>query len=229
MSLCLELVKHCTTLCRLSYLDDLMTRMTGVDTEVWALKCHNFPEKLIPHNSKSHLCYMGILKEKLNASYGQVHFLTFGHENFLEDASMPNTGVLEYMYDMYCEHVKLQGGSDEDEVNLYPIQIDEESLDYWVDIAKNTWGIKEKGQLKEFIKYNELSDWVDWEGLEEYLPLIDYPSESETDSESETESDTESETESETESDTEDGEIKHDEDEPPRKRRKYKYDSEDEA
>ena len=48
MSLNFELVKHCTSLCRLSHLDELMTRMTGVDTEVWALRADNFPEHLVP-------------------------------------------------------------------------------------------------------------------------------------------------------------------------------------
>lgn len=233
MSLNFELVKHCTSLCRLSYLDELMTRMTGADTEVWALRAENFPEKLVPENSRNYLCYMGIHAEKLHASYGQVHFLTFGHENFLGDASTSISGILEYMYDMYCEHIRLT--QDEENVSLYPAQIDEDSIEYWSDIAKNTWGVREKIQLKNFIKNNELTDWVEWNALEEHLPLIYYPSESDhgTDSESESEttseSESESETESESESETEDGEIKHDEDEPPRKRRKYTYDSEDEA
>ena len=232
MSLNFELVKHCTSLCRLSHLDELMTRMTGVDTEVWALRADNFPEHLVPQNSRNYLCYMGVFKEKLDTQLRdcQFHFLTFGHENFLGDGSASISGVLEYMYDLYCEHIRII--NDQEEVYLYPLEIDEESIEYWSDIAKKTWNIKEKKQLVDFIENNELADWVNWSGLAEHLPDVYYPSESEhhTDSESETDSDSETESESETDSDseTEDGEIKDDEDEPPRKRRKYAYSDSDE-
>lgn len=110
---------------------------------------------------------------------------------------------------------------DQEEVYLYPLEIDNESIEYWADIAKNTWKIKEKKQLADFLENNEFHEWVNWSALAEHLPDVYYPSESEhhTDSESETDSDSESETDSDSE--TEDGEIKYDEDEPPRKRRKY--------
>lgn len=226
MSLNFELVKHCTSLCRLSHLDELMTRMTGVDTEVWALRADNFPEHLIPQNSRNYLCYMGVFKEKLDTQLRdcQFHFLTFGHENFLGDGSASISGVLEYMYDLYCEHIRMV--DDQEEVYLYPLEIDKDSIEYWADIAKNTWKIKEKKQLVDFLENNEFHEWVNWSALAEHLPDVYYPSESEhhTDSESETDSDSETETDSETDysdSETEDGEIKYDEDEPPRKRRKY--------
>jgi hypothetical protein len=230
MSLNTELVKHCTSLRRLTHLDDLMTRMTGFDTEVWALRAENFPLKLIPENSKDYLCYIGIACEKLNAEYGQVHFLTFGHENFNSDGSVCNDGLLEHMYDIYCETIKNQMAID-DEVYLYPAEIDNESLAYWSDIASNTWGIRDKPELKEFIKHNQLEGWVNWDALEEDLPKVYYPSEKEYDTESESETETESETESDTESESEseDGEIKQDEDEPSRKRRKLILLSEDET
>jgi len=238
MSLNFELVKHCTSLCRLSHLDELMTRMTGVDTEVWALRADNFPEYLIPQNSRNFLSYMGVFKKKLNTEFydSQVHFLTFGHENFLGDGSTSISGILEYMYDLYCEHIRII--DDREEVYLYPLEIDEESIEYWSDIAKNTWKIKEKKQLVDFMENNELTGWVDWSSLADHLPDVYYPSESEhhtdseseTDSDSETETDSESETDSDSESETEDGEIKddEDEDEPPRKRRKYTYSDSDE-
>jgi len=169
---------------------------------------------------------MGVFKEKLDTQLRdcQFHFLTFGHENFLGDGSASISGVLEYMYDLYCEHIRMV--DDQEEVYLYPLEIDKESIEYWADIAKNTWKIKEKKQLADFLENNEFHEWVNWSALAEHLPDVYYPSESEhhTDSESETDSDSETETDSETgysDSETEDGEIKYDEDEPPRKRRKY--------
>lgn len=244
MSLSTELVKHCTSLLRLSYLDDLMTRMTGVETEVWGLRAENFPSKLIPNCSKDFLCYMGIMKEKLYASYGQVHFLTFGHENFVEDSSVSNDGLLQHMYDIYCEMVREGSESIEynQDVYIYPIEINSDSYAYWSPIAKNTWGIRDKLDFKNFIQHNELVDWVNWKSLEDLLPRVYYPSEgeydTETDAESESKSETETETESESESEseTEEGEIldcessteeHYTDDEPPRKRRKYITDSDE--
>src|SRR6056300_1485621 len=223
MSMNTELVKHCTSLRRLSYLDDLMTRMIGVDTEVWALRADNFPSKYIPENSRDYLCYIGISSEKLNADYGQVHFLTFGHENFNGNGSVCNDGLLEHMYDIYCETIQSQMDS-EKEVYLYPAEIDHKSLAYWSDIATNTWGIKDKSEMREFIQYNQLEEWVDWRALEEYLPKVYYPSEKEYD----TESESESESEYESESLSEEGEIK-DYDHPPQKRRKLCISSDDET
>jgi len=221
MNLNTELVKHCASLCRLPYLDGLMTRMTSEDTEVWALRAENFPEKLVPRNSRNYMCYMGVSTKKLNASYGKVHFLTFGHENFIEDSSVSSEGILEHMYDIYCEQMKDQ--EDVDELYLYPCQIDDDSLVYWSDIARDTWNIRDKRELNEFIRQNELMGWVDWSALEEDLPDIYHPSEYEyiTDSESESESDSES--------CTEEGEIKNCEssDETPRKRRKFVFDETD--
>lgn len=221
MSLNFELVKHCTSLCRLSHLDELMTRMTGVDTEVWALRADNFPEHLIPQNSRNYLCYMGVFKEKLDTNLRdcQFHFLTFGHENFLGDGSTSISGVLEYMYDLYCEHIRMV--DDQEEVYLYPLEIDKDSIEYWADIAKNTWKIKEKKQLVDFLENNEFHEWVNWSALAEHLPDVYYPSESEHHTDSESETDSDSETDFDSDSETEDGEIKYDEDEPPRKRRKY--------
>ena len=174
MSLNFELVKHCTSLCRLSHLDELMTRMTGVDTEVWALRADNFPEHLVPQNSRNYLCYMGVFKEKLDTQLRdcQFHFLTFGHENFLGDGSASISGVLEYMYDLYCEHIRMV--DDQEEVYLYPLEIDNESIEYWADIAKNTWKIKEKKQLADFLENNEFHEWVNWSALAEHLPDVYY-------------------------------------------------------
>ena len=226
MSLSTELVKHCASLNRLSYLDDLMTRMTGVETEVWGLRAENFPRNLVPNNSRDFLCYMGIMKEKLYASYGQVHFLTFGHENFVEDASVSNDGLLEHMYDIYCEMVREGSAAidDNQDVYLYPAEIDNDSYAYWSPIAKNTWGIRDKLDFKNFIEHNELTDWVDWKTLEDLLPRVYYPSEGEYGTE----------TESESESETEEGEIRDYEssteeleDEPARKRRKCSLDSDE--
>ena len=221
MSLNFELVKHCTSLCRLSHLDELMTRMTGVDTEVWALRADNFPEHLVPQNSRNYLCYMGVFKEKLDTQLRdcQFHFLTFGHENFLGDGSASISGILEYMYYLYCEHIRMV--DDQEEVYLYPLEIDKDSIEYWADIAKNTWKIKEKKQLVDFLENNEFHEWVNWSALAEHLPDVYYPSESEHHTDSESETDSDSETDFDSDSETEDGEIKYDEDEPPRKRRKY--------
>ena len=112
---------------------------------------------------------------------------------------------------------------DQEEVYLYPLEIDKDSIEYWADIAKNTWKIKEKKQLVDFLENNEFHEWVNWSALAEHLPDVYYPSESEhhTDSESETDTDSDSETDTDSDSETEDGEIKDVEDEPPRKRRKY--------
>ena len=166
---------------------------------------------------------MGVFAEKLDTQLRdcQFHFLTFGHENFLGDGSASISGVLEYMYDLYCEHIRMV--DDQEEVYLYPLEIDKDSIEYWADIAKNTWKIKEKKQLADFLENNEFHEWVNWSALAEHLPDVYYPSESEhhTDSESETDTDSDSETDTDSDSETEDGEIKDVEDEPPRKRRKY--------
>lgn len=227
MSLNVELVKHCTSLTRLSYLDGLMTRMTGVETEVWGLRAENFPEKLVPSNSRNFLCYMGVSKEKLKASYGHVHFLTFGHENLIDSDVHSIEGILEHMYDIYCDFVQNEMETD---VYLYPVQIDDESLVYWSNIADVKWGIKDRPGLKRFIEHNELKGWVDWCALDRDLPRVYHPSEVEYSSES----DSESETYTDSESVTEDGEITDYESSTesegsPRKRRKHVLESEDEA
>lgn len=250
MALNLELAKHCTSLTRLSYLDGLMTRMTGAETEVWGLRADNFPEKLIPANSRNFLCYMGIAKEKLKASYGHVHFLTFGHENLLDRGEYSIEGILEHMYDIYCDFIRNEVESDDADVYLYPCQIDEESLAYWSEIAYTKWGIRDRPGLKSFIEHNELKGWVDWQALERDLPRVYHPSEIEysSESESDTETDSDSDSDSDSESTTEEGEITDyessddseddevtdyessiEDEEPSRKRRKYVVDSEDEA
>lgn len=232
MSLNVELAKHCTSLTRLSYLDGLMTRMTGVETEVWGLRADNFPEKLVPSNSRNFLCYMGVSKEKLKASYGHVHFLTFGHENLIDSNVHSIEGILEHMYDIYCDFVQSEMERDDVDVYLYPAQIDDESLVYWSNIADVKWGIKDRPGLKRFIEHNELNGWVDWYALERDLPRVYHPSEVEYSSDSESVSETD--TDSESESETEDGEITDYEsstesEESPRKRRKCVLESEDEA
>lgn len=232
MSLNVELAKHCTSLTRLSYLDGLMTRMTGVETEVWGLRADNFPEKLIPSNSRNFLCYMGVSKEKLKASYGHVHFLTFGHENLIDSNVHSIEGILEHMYDIYCDFVQSEMERDDVDVYLYPAQIDDESLVYWSNIADVKWGIKDRPGLKRFIEHSELKGWVDWYALERDLPRVYHPSEVEYSSDSESDSETDSDSESVSE--TEDGEITDYEsstesEESPRKRRKCVLESEDEA
>ena len=67
-----------------------------------------------------------------------------------------------------------------------PMEIDKESIEYWGDIAKNTWKIKEKKQLADFLENNKFHDWVDWSALAEHLPNVYYPSESEHHTDSET-------------------------------------------
>lgn len=229
MKLDVELIKHCTSLTRLSYLDGLMTRMTGVDTEVWGLRADNFPEKLIPANSRNFLCYMGIAKEKLKASYGHVHLLTFGHENLLDSDVNTIDGILGHMYDVYCEFIQTEI-EDGDEVYLYPAQIDNESLVYWSEIAYTKWGIKDRPGLRSFIKHNELKGWIDWRALEQYLPRVYHPSEAEYSSESESESESVTDAESDTEdSELTDYEPSIEDEESSRKRRKYTLESEDEA
>jgi len=116
---------------------------------------------------------------------------------------------------------------------VYPRVIKEHDVDYWLEIAENNWGIKDRNGLNEFIEDNELEDHVDWRVLYDNLPKIYYPSErvySDYESESESEieegeivSDDESENYSETETETEtDSDSESSTDiEPPSKRRKY--------
>ena len=221
MSLNFELVKHCTSLCRLSHLDELMTRMTGVDTEVWALRADNFPEHLVPQNSRNYLCYMGVFKEKLDTQLRdcQFHFLTFGHENFLGDGSASISGILEYMYDLYCEHIRMV--DDQEEVYLYPLEIDKDSIEYWADIAKI------RGRSKRRSNW-----WISWKTTnstsgsigphsQNIYPMFTTQVSRNTTPIPRVKRDSDSETDTDSDSETEDGEIKDVEDEPPRKRRKY--------
>jgi len=169
----------------------------------------------MPENTDGYLCFMGISPEKLKTSYGHVHFIEFGHEPLPETEYEDEVGLLDHMYLIYGEKIsREEHDSDENIVYVYPKVIKEHDVDYWLEIAENNWGIKDRNGLNEFIEDNELEDHVDWQMLYDNLPKIYYPSErvysdyeSESESESEIEegeiiSDDESESCSETETET---------------------------
>jgi hypothetical protein len=116
--------------------------------------------------------------------------------------------MLEHMYDIYVERETERIYSNEhalceQEVVLFPRVITESGVDYWIDIAKYTWGVRDREQLNNFLKYNEIEKHVDWSALEYELPITHYPSDEEYSSDSESSTEGESETESETESESE--------------------------
>jgi hypothetical protein len=189
-------------------MDDLISHLRGSECETWALRAEDFPEKLIPRGSKDYLCYMGISADKLETTYGQVHFIEYGYEAIADNVQI-DTGMLEHMYDIYIERTTAETFTPEDGkcIKLFPKRISSEGLEYWCSIAENEWGIKDKKDFDDFIRVNEIYDHVDWECLREYTPDVYYPSDWEYyDSES-SDDETETETETETESETEEGEI----------------------
>ena len=216
LNLSTELIKNSTSLERIEHLDDLTAHLTGTDCEVWGLRAGDtFPHRLIPSDSDDYLCYMGIYPVKIATDYGQINFLTFGYEADNTYRRDGECGMLEHMYDIYVERETERIYSNdhalcEQEVVLFPRVITESGVDYWIDIAKYTWGVRDRQQLKKFLKYNEIEKHVDWSILEDELPITHYPSDEEysTDSESSTEGEGESESESETESESSDDEFK---------------------
>jgi hypothetical protein len=234
MFLSTELVKNATFLERMQHMDSLSSRFCGKTCEVWGLSSKYFPGKFMPENTDGYLCFMGISPEKLKTSYGHVHFIEFGHEPLPETEYEDDVGLLDHMCLIYGEKIsREEHDSDENIVYVYPKVIKEQDVDYWLEIAENNWGIKDRNGLNEFIEDNELEDHVDWQMLYDNLPKIYYPSErvySDYESESESEieegeiiSDDESENYSETETETDsdsDSETSTDI-EPPSKRRKY--------
>lgn len=226
MFLSTELVKNATFLERMQHMDSLSSRFCGKACEVWGLSSKYFPDKFIPENTDGYLCFMGICPEKLKTSYGHVHFIEFGHEPLPETEYEDEFGLLDHMCLIYGEKIsREEHDSDENIVYVYPKMIKEQDVDYWIEIAETSWGIKDRNGLNEFIENNELEDHVDWEVLYDNLPTIYYPSER-----------VYSDYESETESETEEGEIVSDDEpenygesdsdsstevEPPSKRRKY--------
>ena len=230
MFLSTELVKNATFLERMQHMDSLSSRFCGKACEVWGLSSKYFPDKFMPEKTDGYLCFMGISPEKLKTSYGHVHFIEFGHEPLPDTEYEDEVGLLDHMCLIYGEKISHEEhDSDENIVYVYPKVIKEHDVDYWLEIAENNWGIKDRNGLNEFIEDNELEDHVDWQVLYDNLPKIYYPSErvySDYESESESEieegeiiSDDEPENYGETETDS-DSESYTDI-EPPSKRRKY--------
>lgn len=191
LNLSTELVKNSTTLERLEHLDELTAHLTGVDCEVWALRASDtFPRNLIPSDSKGYLCYMGIYPVKVATDYGQINFLTFGQEAYNSYAADGECGLLEHMYDIYTvletERIYVDAGEHDHEVVLFPRVIDESSVEYWTNIAKFTWCVRDRKQLKTMMHTQQIEEHVDWSVLEDNLPITHYPSDEEysTDSES---------------------------------------------
>ena len=232
MFLSTELVKNATFLERMQHMDSLSSRFCGKNCEVWGLSSKYFPDKFVPENMDGYLCFMGISPEKLKTSYGHVHFIEFGHEPLPETDYDDELGILDHMCLIYGEKIsREEHDSDENIVYVYPKIIKEHDIDYWLEIAENSWGIKDRNGLNEFLEDNELEDHVDWQVLYDNLPKIYYPSErvySDYESESEIEegeivSDDEPENygETETETETDSDSESSTEIEPPSKRRRY--------
>jgi hypothetical protein len=212
-------------------MDTLTTRLCGKNCEVWALASKHFPKSLMPKNTDGYLCFIGISPETLKTSYGHVHFIEFGHEPLSENEYEDDMGILDHMCLIYGEKVSRDMYEcDENTVYVYPRSIDNDSVDYWVEVAESQWGVKDRNGLTSFIEDNELSGHVDWKALYDYLPKIYYPSEriySESESESEleegeivTDDDSDDETETGTDYDTETESESDEQCELPPKRRK---------
>ena len=56
-----ELIKNCTTLVKLSYLNDLCSHLSDKKCDVYGLRAEfGYPEHLIPYNNQRFLAYLGV-------------------------------------------------------------------------------------------------------------------------------------------------------------------------
>ena len=75
-NLTFELIKNCTTLVKLTHLNDLCNKLTDTNSDVYALRADfGYPEHLIPKNNKKNLAYMGISKNKVDTDVVMHGFL----------------------------------------------------------------------------------------------------------------------------------------------------------
>lgn len=60
-----ELLKNCTSLVKLSHLNDLCSNLNNKTCNVYGLRAEfGYPEHLIPPNNKNYIAYMGVSKKK---------------------------------------------------------------------------------------------------------------------------------------------------------------------
>tara|TARA_B100000287_G_scaffold326306_1_gene310608 strand:- start:2274 stop:2927 length:654 start_codon:yes stop_codon:yes gene_type:complete len=204
-----ELLKNCTSLVRLSHLNDLCSNLNNKSCDVYALRAEfGYPEHLIPDSNKNYIAYMGVSKKKIETTYGQAHFITFCFEPKMNVCESP-VGVLEHMYDIYVEETieslyrnKYREGENYT-IELFPSKIEYKDIGYWRWLFQEDWGISDKISMDDFIDDYEIKSHVNWDNLYDILPdNID-----DVRTESDHESDNESEMLSESDTEIEEGEI----------------------
>jgi len=209
-----ELIKNCTTLVKLSYLNDLCSHLSDKKCDVYGLRAEfGYPEHLIPYNNQRFLAYLGVSKKKLETSYGQAHFVTFSHEPKTSIYHSP-VGILEHMYTIYMAQQKnqlLEDGYKEGEnfsVELFPGKITKKNLGYWRWVLDDDWCVTDRISMNDLIDDYEIKGHVNWDELYRILPenvddeYIENDYEEEDEEEEEIDSD-----EEETDDELEDGEI----------------------
>jgi len=171
-----ELLKNCTTLVKLSHLNDLCSKLCSKNSEVYALRSEfGYPEHLIPQNNKRFLAYMGVSKKKVEMPYGQAHFITFYHEPKVSTRDVP-IGILEHMYNIYMEEqveeLKMSGYRENEHfsVELFPLEIDNTNLGYWRWVLEDDWGVTDKISFDDLVDDYQLKSHVKWDVLRDILP-----------------------------------------------------------
>lgn len=175
-NLTFELIKNCTTLVKLTHLNDLCNELTDTNSDVYALRAEfGYPEHLIPKNNKKNLAYIGVSKNKLDTTYGQAHFITFFHEPKLSTRDAP-VGVLRNMYNIYTEQKIQELVEDEYKegeiftVELLPQTIDHRNVGYWRWVLEDDWGVSDQISMNDFIDDYEIKRHIDWFELYNILP-----------------------------------------------------------
>jgi len=175
-NLTFELIKNCTTLVKLTHLNDLCNKLTDTNSDVYALRADfGYPEHLIPKNNKKILAYMGISKNKVDTTYGQAHFITFTHEPKLSIRDAP-VGILRNMYNIYMDEKieeLVEDGYKEGEnfsVELFPQTIDRRNVGYWRWVLEDDWGVSDQISMNDLIDDYEIKRYIDWADLYNILP-----------------------------------------------------------
>ena len=207
-----ELLRNCTTLVKINYLNELCSYLNDKKCDVYGLRAEfGFPEHLIPPNNQNFLAYIGISKKKVETSYGQAHFVSFSYEPKTSMYHSP-IGILDHMYNMYM--IEQQDKLSEDaykegenfSVELFPGKITKKTIGYWRWVLDNDWSVCDKISMDDLIDDYEIKGHVNWDELYNILPenIDDVSTESEEESENEEEMNSDEE---ETDDELEDGEL----------------------
>jgi len=190
-----ELLKNCTSIVELSYVNQLCSEMVGKSCKIYGLRADfGYPEHLIPTNTRKFIAYLAISNKKLDTSYGQAQFIDFCYEPLLPGFDKP-IGVLNYFFDIYTEEEKdilkecKYKEGEEFVVELFPTKITKKNLEFWKSYMDDEYDVNDKISYDDFLDDYEITNRVNWEVLYDNLPdnIDDLDDESEYNSESELE------------------------------------------